>query len=73
MAKDIKYRYAGSGFLPGIPARDLTDDDLATLTSDQREDVKTNAERYASDDETETGVFEAVTKAAEKPADKKGG
>ncbi len=33
----VKYRYTGAGaFLPELPARDLTDDDLAALTDQQR-------------------------------------
>lgn len=32
------YRYVGSGdHIPGIPARDLTDEDLATLPQDEIE------------------------------------
>jgi hypothetical protein len=32
MVTDIVLRYVGLGFLPNVPARDLTADDLATLT-----------------------------------------
>lgn len=48
----MKYRYTGHidpndenrrAFLPGIPARDLTDDDLAQLTDEQRASVAENA------------------------------
>ncbi|HZP94288.1 MAG TPA: hypothetical protein VFB20_15615 [Burkholderiales bacterium] len=45
----VRYKYVGMvegdegqerrEFLPGVPARDLTDDDLATLTEAQRADV----------------------------------
>ena len=36
----IRFSYKGDGsFLPGIPSRDLTDDDLAALTPEQRADV----------------------------------
>lgn len=36
----IRYRYIGPGWSPGIPARDLTDADLATLTKQQRAAVE---------------------------------
>lgn len=39
----LKYRYLGGGYLPGIPARDLTDEDMAALSDAQRADVAANA------------------------------
>lgn len=39
-----KFRYISDGaFLPGIPARDLSDADLAQLTPEQRTDIEANA------------------------------
>lgn len=43
-SNSVKFRYIGGGdFLPGIPARDLTDEDLAELTAEQRADVEAAA------------------------------
>lgn len=40
----IRYRYTGDGaFLPGIPARDLTDEDVQALTPEQRAEVEASA------------------------------
>src|SRR5581483_551132 len=49
MNMTVRYKYVGMvegeegqerrEFLPGVPARDLTDDDLAALTDTQRADV----------------------------------
>jgi hypothetical protein len=40
----VRYRYIGDGaYLPGIPARDLTDEDLAELTEEQRAAVAASA------------------------------
>jgi len=40
----IKFRYTGDGaFLPGIPARDLDDEDVKALSPDQRAEVEANA------------------------------
>ena len=37
MTQATAYRYTGAGeFLPGIPARDLTEDDVAALSDEQR-------------------------------------
>jgi hypothetical protein len=35
------YSYQGGGYLPGIPARDLTERDVARLTDEQIESLKT--------------------------------
>ena len=41
----LKFRFVGADgtFLPGVPARDLADDDVATLTEEQRAAVAANA------------------------------
>lgn len=38
----ILYRYTGRGWLPGIPARDLDEADMAQLATDQRIAVTTS-------------------------------
>ena len=40
----VAYTYQGAGaFLPGVPARDLTDADIAALPAALATDVQTNA------------------------------
>lgn len=69
----IVYRYIGGGFLPGIPARDLTDEDVAALSDAARADLAAHvAAGDGIEDKDEAGraraarVFEAVKGA--KPA-----
>lgn len=36
----LRFKYTGDGsYLPGIPARDLSDEDIEALTPEQRADV----------------------------------
>lgn len=55
----IKVKYLGGGNLPGIPARDLTDEDWGGLDADQKKLVEANV-KLAEDDETKhAAVFAA--------------
>jgi hypothetical protein len=51
----VKFKYIGDGYLPGIPARDLTDEDIEALTPEQRKDVKAAAIYEAADDKKTGG------------------
>lgn len=78
MAKKI-YDYTGKGaFLPGIPARDLTDDDWDELDGDQRKLVRDNAKHGDKEATKHAAIFTAVEEpkkepAPDKPATTKGG
>jgi hypothetical protein len=53
-----KYKYIGDGsYLPGIPARDLDDDDWEQLTADQKKAVRDNAKHGEG-----VAIFEEATK-----------
>lgn len=51
----VKYRHNGQGYLPGVPARDLTAEDLDALTPEQRQVVEENAKLEQG------AVYEAVS------------
>lgn len=73
MAKKL-YSYNGGGNLPGIPARDLTEDDWAELDADQKKLVRDNAKHADKDETKHAAIFTAVEeKKPEPPADTKGG
>jgi hypothetical protein len=54
-APGVVYRYVGRGdYFHGVPPRDLTADDLAQLTDEQKENV-TKSTIYAKDDADKEG------------------
>lgn len=58
----VSYTYLGGGSLPGIPARDLSEADVAALDEAQRADVAANAAMEHG------AVFAAVEGAQAPPA-----
>lgn len=44
----VRFKYIGDGgYLPGIPARDLTDEDLEAMTAEEKKAVRDNAKHGA--------------------------
>jgi hypothetical protein len=54
----VRFKYIGDGgYLPGIPARDLTDEDLDAMTADEKKAVRDNAKHGPG-----VALFEATKK-----------
>jgi len=53
-----KYKFLGGGFIQGIPARDLTEDEFNALTDGQKEQVR------------KSGLYELNKVSLKKPAEK---
>jgi len=53
-----KYKFLGGGFIQGIPARDLTEDEFNALTDGQKEQVR------------KSGLYELNKVSSKKPAEK---
>lgn len=67
----MKYKYLGGGNLPGIPARDLTEEDVAALDKDQRALLAANVKHGAHEETKHAAVYAEVE--PDKPATTKGG
>lgn len=68
MSDEIKLRYVGAGFLPGVPARDLTEDEVKAHGG--LRELKASG-LYADVDEKPAGKA-APGKAADKTAQQEG-
>ena len=65
MSRQIKFRYVGPGFIPGIPTRHLTADDVTRLQAREGEKVDIEAQLLGS------GAYELEPVAPKKKRPKK--
>lgn len=70
----IKFRYVGDGaFLPGVPARDLTEDDWGEMDAAQRKLVTENVKHAGKAETKHAAIYDEGKSEPDAPATRKGG